>query len=507
MKNAEEWLQFEHEIRESLISTLTYPLENSTVNMWSFLRRRLFLDSWQRHRFPKIRRNVFLWRLLFFVYKLSVRVLCKFLTKKRYTNLKKKTLVVTRPHKWGKLRDLKTLKLKEGQKLYDSVITELAERFYEPVIVYEFPNSPHMLLHGIKGLLLRLRDGAFYNSALVSYGYWSIRAWSKAYIWCKHFQKNWENWNGKQLLPPDLFEEFKFCFSFVSQLAIEDLETAKKMLSDIKPNSVFDCTAWEGFRLAITLVAQDMFIPTVQYDFGIGSKLIDITTEKFNYLPDKIVVALKSKYDLLLRRNVNPDRLVLTGSPSSDVIKIAPKIYNREEFCNRLGLDAKNKLILILTSGTEYAYKLVTTVLEAVKTNSQIEILVRPHPDRETKKEYEEIIGSKGKALSPHSDLYEPLYLADLVIGYVSTAIEEAVMFGKPAITITFTDKDLLSHYQKITLRVQPSKLKKTIENALYNPQTQKQLQNKIQRYKRENKVDGCSTERIVNLLEEVIHQ
>lgn len=494
MLQSEKWLRFEDKIRNGLIGKLDY----EGVNIWYLIRRRLFELSYSYRRYPKIRRNIFFNRLIFFLYRFSVMLLCKMLVRKRPLSFSKKVLITTRARDWGTIRDLKTGEKKQGEMLYDNIINELSKRHFEPLILYEFPESPHMLLYGLKKLLPRLRNGV-----LVSTKYWSLRTWVKAYIWSRYFQKIWKTWKFKENLSTEWFKEFKFVLSCYIQFVIEDIEASKKVIDEVEPNLIVSW-AWGGFRLALVLAAKKYAISTISYDYATVDEWKYLVNGNSKDVPDKFCVALRNKHDFLLKRGLEPYQVDFTGAPNSDIKNNANKFYDRQQFCKRLHLDSEKKLVLILTGHTSKSHSLVSDSFNALK-DEDAEIIIKPHP-QDTISEFKAIVGSEATILSPDSDLFEVLYVSDLVIGYYSSAITEGVMFGTPAISVNFESKgDLAPYLSEHTWRVHISELDRAIKKALYNEEAQKELESKVNWFLRENKLDGHATERFVNVIEEMI--
>lgn len=493
MLQSEKWLRFEDEIRDDLIDKLCY----DQVNVWYLMRREVFALTYETRRFAKIRYNAVFMRMSFFVYRFSIMVLCKLLmqTQKLPSN-KKKVLITTRARDWGKVRDLKTGMVKDGEKLYDSVTTELTRRGYKVVLAYEFPEWFYQCVFGIKKLFPRIM-----NHSLVSMRYWSIRTWSKAYIWSKHFTEIWKQWGNKSM-SCQMLEAMKFTVCVYSQIMIEDVEMSKKMLEEVKPDLVMSW-AWGGFRLAINLVAKTKNIPVMCFDYATVDEWKYLVTADSEDLPDKFCVALEQKYEFLRSKGLTKEQVVWTGAPYTDIVKKAGKLYNREKFCKRLGINPLKKIVVILSGHTPHRNNLVKRSFNALKRQN-VEILIKPHPD-DTVRKFKKIVGSKAIVMSPDSDLYEILYLSDLTVGYYSTTITEGLMLGTPAVTVNFDNEDLAPYLKEPTLRVRVSELQDAIKKALQDDETQKLLHGKVSRYITSSRFDGRATERVADVIEKMI--
>jgi len=283
---------------------------------------------------------------------------------------------------------------------------------------------------------------------------------------------------------------------------IEDIEMSKTILSKINPDLVVSWS-WGGFRLAICLVCKSIGAPVIGFDYGTVVDWKELVSKKSEDLPDKICVALKVKYDFWRERGIPKNRLELTGSPSMDVVRIADKVYRRYGFCKRANLDPNKHLVMIISGGDPYAFELVKQTLQVLEAIPGISAFIVPRPN-ETMESCEHLVGSRATVLPSGTDLFEALYIADLVVGYISTAIVEGVVLGTPAVT-AYLKKDVSPYLGKMTLRVPVTQLGNAVEKALCDGAVKSRLRAKVRLYQMENKCNGYSTERFCDVVQGMI--
>ncbi|MCU0428430.1 MAG: hypothetical protein MUF42_00535 [Cytophagaceae bacterium] len=151
-------------------------------------------------------------------------------------------------------------------------------------------------------------------------------------------------------------------------------------------------------------------------------------------LPTKIGVFGNFYKDFLLKCPVwNQDQIVAIGYYRMELKR---KLYNRTF--------AEPLRILFPTQWTTYTESL--QLIEFLKTKTKelsFEFIIKPHPLEPSHHltGYEHAVSNSGfEFKSLRSDIYECMYTADLVIGFDSTVLLEAISLGIPVITIATKD-------------------------------------------------------------------
>ena len=146
-----------------------------------------------------------------------------------------------------------------------------------------------------------------------------------------------------------------------------------------------------------------------------------------------------------------PESQVITGFPRHDRLVRLPPV-DREAICGRFGLDPKRKIALIATewfqgATTRYTSEMeedyVRLALRSLKPHRDLQIVAKLHPyfqDRCTRI-VSEVADQEGVDLVIAKDsLWELIQLSSFVIVYLSTVAVEALIIGKPVISVNLID-------------------------------------------------------------------
>ncbi len=135
------------------------------------------------------------------------------------------------------------------------------------------------------------------------------------------------------------------------------------------------------------------------------------------------------------------EHIVVTGCPRWDVI-LKKKTFQRDEFLENIGFDSSKKTIVVLSQPLrikEYRNIFRQEVLESLKNKkSNLQIIWKPHP-RENENEIKELIKRnkiKNIVVQKNLPLFQTLNACDIALTTHSTAGLEAMLFGKPLITL-----------------------------------------------------------------------
>lgn len=234
-------------------------------------------------------------------------------------------------------------------------------------------------------------------------------------------------------------------------------------------------------------------------------------------IPDKTAVYGHFYKELLMTSSAySDDNICVTGQPRYDLITSINKLYSKDEFFVKHGINIRSKIILWTTQchGFTMEENLANfeTVFSAVSELTDVTLVVKQHPredDKYTKiiKNYFSKYGIKVLLLPKKSDTYEQLFVCDLLITKTSTTAMEAVILNKPVIILNLSGEADSVDYVKegVALGVyEQSQLKTTIEKLLNDDNLLKNNRHQFV-FKYLYKVDGKSTERIVSLIKDTI--
>jgi len=530
MYHAPDWLTLEQEVLktkahgQSLLETTSY----RGIALWWFIRRRLYHQNASSQLVRSFVANTYFVSLVDFFYDFFTSILCRMLLgysrRKRGHKKHFKVLITAENVEWKSIRD-PTGRLRKYDAFFDSVMTELKKRDYDVATVYPLRYS----LSGLRIMTdkLKRQRGVTHKPFNI---YWSMKIRKKAHDAGRHFRNIWKNIfenDGKiiRLLEEHgLKAELSHCFNIVFERVVKNIEMAIKLVEEEEPDLILLEDEYEIFERALFVAGKLKGIPTLAIQHGnIGPLHMGYMYSKDNLsahgsiktpycpIPDKIAVYGPFYYDLLTKTSAfPPNAVVITGQPRYDRLAISDEIYSRENFCTRLGLDPHRKIILIATQPIPIRETFIKSILRGLKNFPEIQIVIKPHPG-ESDEVYRRAVEEenvKVKMLSEGADTIEALYSCDLLVAAFSTVITEALVLGKLVVTLNLSDEDLVPYYKGYVLKVNREQdLPPAIRKALYDEKTKENLRRAGKEFvfNHTYKQDGKATERIVNLVEQMI--
>jgi len=527
----EEWLAIEKEILQSKIAGKDF-IELTTyrgIALWWFIRYRLSHSAEVNPLIKALLSHSFFMSVVDFLYDFSTSIFCKLLTTHTKVKLSKKKkgkiLISAQTTQWRSIRDLNG-QLKKSDAYFDYLITELKKRNYEIVTVYPMEYSAF----GLRIMINRLRQGGVIHKAFNIY--WSIKTWKKTIDAKKFFHKVWKNifQNDKKfvnlLRRYQLETEMDHCFNYILERIVKRIEMVKEMIEIEKPDLILMINEYGSFGQALVAAGKLKNVPSLALqhgNLGLGniyskesiSGHKDMKTP-YCVIPDKTGVFGQFYYNFLTKNSCySPSSVAITGLPRHDVLAIADKIFSRGNFCAKLKMNPDKKIILVITENlpTPKGEIFLRGVLRTLKNFPNVQIIIKPHPGE--KGEWHNIIlrdeNIAAVVLPKDAETFEALYACDLLVAEYSTLITEAIILGKPV--VSFLPKeivDLTTHYKKVTLRVhKEDNLAFAIHEALFDEKKRAKLKKAGEKFVTEHayRRDGKATERVANLIEEMIRR
>jgi hypothetical protein len=205
-----------------------------------------------------------------------------------------------------------------------------------------------------------------------------------------------------------------------------------KMFEQLKPKIIFQEDASYGSRSYICKWARAHGIPTAEVQHGIivrnhpaynyAQALVD-SAEYAQYLPQYLLVY----GEYWAQRVRTASKTVLVGNP-----------YLSERLCEKAepqSNGAKKKILIISGIGFPEELKRVTLRLTQKLGLDEYEVILRPHPGEVpyAEERYGDL-QEHGVKLDVTRDFYRSLAQADFVAGEISTALYEALAFGKKVV-------------------------------------------------------------------------
>ncbi len=529
-----KWLDSERKVLDakirgrSLVDLTSY----QRIAYWWFVRFRLY-HAVEANRVAELfLKSHLVFSVADFLYDFFTSYLCRFVsfflrsrTKNGEGNSGLKVLVFASNSGWREIREPGG-RVRRGDAMLDSVLREMKRRRHEIVTVSQLKYS----ISAVKIMIERLKvEGVVH---VQSNGGWSMKTWVKEYYAKKHFRKVWTEILEKDedsvamLRNHPLVRELQVYFNSLFSHVFKQIELAENIVEKQAPDVVFLTSEYGFFERGLVVAGKLRGIPVLALQHGnIGplhegyvypeNSISPLSEFHSPYcpVPDKTAVYGPFYHNVLTEFSCYPQNtVVVTGQPRYDRLVKASNIFGREAFCAKLGLNPLEPIVLVATQGWPLREKFARKVLEALKGFPQAQVVLKPHP-REDSEFYRKIVAEenvKAKVLSKRFDTIEALYSCDLLIAAFSTVITEALVLGKPVVTLNLTVEDPAPYYRRVTLRLnREDDLAEAVSKALYSKKTREELRVAREKFvfNHAYKQDGKATLRVVNLVEQLVKE
>ena len=546
MKEGDEYLHKFHRTKsrcgKSLLEITTY----KDIAMWGFayfrfyyfIRRILNEDSNNkpsRNRFSLVVSKTFK-----FCLDISIVILIKLIMKlygekkNNHSNKNKfpKILFTAQDIEWRVIRDYETDSMKKSDAFFDSIIKKLAGAG-KCRLVGIYPINPS--IHSLRIFIDKSKN--WYIPHRPFNLYWSLDVWKKEREAFKYFKGVWDTlrddetfkelciYSGKNLYK-QMRRELEIYFYLLFPHAVKYIEIAKRMIEKEKPDLILIVNEYGNFERTLAVAGKLKEVSTLAVQHGVitltHSEYIFNKEEKGKViLPDITCVFGKYYYDLLTKNSIyEPEQVVITGQPRYDVFYYVDKLYSKEKFLKRYNVNPKHKIVLWTTQchgiSEEENKKNFKAVFKTMQNLKNATLIIKQHPGEGGKytkmiKDYLNKYNLEMNAvITPkNSDTYEQLFVCDLMITRHSTTAMEAVALNKPVIILNLSGEPDPVEYVKegVALGVYKEEdLKPAIEKLLKDDsELAKNREKYIEKYL--YKIDGKATERVVNLIEEILDE
>ena len=379
----------------------------------------------------------------------------------------------------------------------------------------------------------------------------TVRPWEYYLTWrtlrtiseqSKRLQRKWEYLEGnpsfKELfrykdisLWDALKDELKSRFYTYFPSFIKDIETSKRVIEreNIDAVVILDEAGFRNKALLVathpqkapTLVVQTgvMAVKNLFLEYGCAPGELEDSPSKRPLFPDKFSVYGDSSKDILKKaRYPLYGGIIVTGQPRYDILARTSDIYDSEKFRHNLNIEPDKELVLIASQplrlfGNKEMF--LRNILQALKGDPQIRVVIKPKPDRSDTQEkwYKQLaedMGVEVVVLPRNSDTNEALYACDVLLTFYSTVALEAMILGKPVVTVNLTNQpDPVPYAQSgAALGVYRAEdIAPAVKKAWDDPETRKRLELGREKFLYEQfyKLDGQATKRVVELIYRMI--
>ncbi len=258
------------------------------------------------------------------------------------------------------------------------------------------------------------------------------------------------------------------------------------------------------FGKTVSFVGNKLEIKSLVLQHGVAGRLgfVPVTSTK-------IAVWGEATKKFLLQNNVNDKKIVITGASKFDIIK--NKQYNKEEVYKQFNLDKDKKIILFGTQTVPEKEDMFKAVINSLQDE---QLIIKLHPKDEVDFYNSRLKDIKNKVVVVKDyDIYNFLNIADLTISRASsTVVIESMLFNVPVITLNLANikgsNEMIDYndYGCVIDIKEENELKKAINEVFNNKKIKEKLEKNMEKFIKDYayKIDGKSTERVINLIDEI---
>jgi len=301
----------------------------------------------------------------------------------------------------------------------------------------------------------------------------------------------------------DVFEKMSYFpnLPFYIQL----ITSLKEIFQKNPPKAIFLPYETGPYALAIILACEMLKTKTIGISHGFIAENIPMYSHyccksKENMLghpiPSTTLVFGEFAKNILVKAGYPSTTIIPFGNPAffnfTNIENAISKIKPREKY------EIKDDVTVILfTSGKlqpkyaahgnyNYDVQIWEKLISTFSNNEKYFIILKPHPQEIDVSVYEEIIQKYNtkNSLILHGDLFELLYISNVVISVYSTTMLDALCFKKPVVQVKFKNEIHPIPFEKYNavLTTTVDNLKNTVDLALNDSKTKDKLS--IQRKK-----------------------
>jgi glycosyltransferase involved in cell wall biosynthesis len=306
---------------------------------------------------------------------------------------------------------------------------------------------------------------------------------------------------------------------------IRYLVLAERLIADIRPQVVIVASETSLDNKALIAVARHAGIPVVAAQHGsippTDDYLVDFSADPADFsegvskelmFPDRFCISGESTRRTLVEQvgYAFPDRLVTTGQSRFDPLFSPSRHFNRDRFCRAFGVDGRKRIVVVGTQTFHIAgnrEQFARAVLGALRTCPDITVLIKPHVI-ERPGFYRGLIrelGIDATVLPASTSMQEALFACDLLITFYSTIAVEAMVLGRPVVTVNLTGAPDPLPFAREGAAIgvyHEEDIADAIRRALDDPETRQRMAEAVRRFlpKEIGAEDGRATQRILSL-------
>jgi len=376
---------------------------------------------------------------------------------------KGKILVVTEVSNWRREFDYALQRYLTRDVFFHDIVSKLSAQGYD-VTVVDFENRPNKLL----------KTYAINKERNASFGV-PVKPWEKyltfeiirrgrgardsfVSLWnqlrhSEEFLKSltYRNVSIYELVRKDIDDLLKSLKAFA---AVTFIDASKRIIEKEKPDVVIMHDEYGALQLSLINAAREKGIPTVSIQHGLVSEeqiayvhepehISGKRKELLFPIPDTICVWSEgAKQKLMEIAKFPPSVPIVTGDPKTDFLPEAIKVLNGEKITKTLSIPKGKKIIMFATENLQSLDEksiIAKNVFDAIKALPDCHLIVKMHPNETDTAFYERALSEAN--LSNYTiirdfNLYDLLYISNLIILSYSTVAVEAMRMKKPVVSL-----------------------------------------------------------------------
>ena len=207
-------------------------------------------------------------------------------------------------------------------------------------------------------------------------------------------------------------------------------------------------------------------------------------------LPEKFLVFGNSTKQILLKNNNYLEKkIVVSGHPMYFNLNEATKNFNIDKLRSKFNIQNNQKIILFATGRYQSFYpgyekqnydeQILHKLLEIFGNDQSYHVILKPHPPQEYLGFYKKIISNSNCTNFSilDEDLFELLFISDIVVSTFSTILIDAIAFKKLPILVNFDSETPFPFNESdVSLNVNLTTLEDTIKEITCNLDLQNKL-------------------------------
>lgn len=250
------------------------------------------------------------------------------------------------------------------------------------------------------------------------------------------------------------------------------------------------------------LLAKKMGIPVLEIQHGM---IIIQATPMDTPLSDKIAAGGDYSKKVYMTFGAKKEQIIVTGWPKLD------KYVKWKESLTGKHKDGTDILFATQPEDTKLILDSIDTIGSFIEDSTHFRLIIKPHPTENSKiynpilKKYKNVILHKSS-----EDFSSLIASSDILVTLISTVAIEAAVLDKPIICIDTTNKESMFASSGIAMEVKNlEELIPAIKDVLYNEDTRQKLADARAKFVYEHayKQDGKASERVANLIVEMIEE